>query len=343
MRDRGVCGAWALICTRKTLREARAEGRSKVYAAVAAIVDAGLDTEMEILEIVAFGIEVADADRTDQDAILDLPVPRLRGMRPPAVRSLPLNRETNPGVLSFGDAAAGATQAVPNLALAPVETLTSSPNVWNPSFLTWIRAARGTAPPTDHRRHAFDPHFPAIDEHLGLFRHFLQHNHPVTGLDLEDTGRPPDDQPQKQHDTGDQRATTPGGRRRTGSGRACRASDNCSGSWTAIRPSTSTRVIRRHRRTRRGDRSRARRRRPRAGKPLRPRPGWHPEVGTENALRPNSLTPRSRLEERLQRLRHFHRRLVPPSRSLAIIFATTAASSTGTSGRTRFSGFASIE
>ena len=53
----------------------------------------------------------------------------------------------------------------------------------------------------------FDGSDLAIDADHGMFRQARKDEVAFLGLDLEDTGRPPDDQPQQQHETNGQRGT----------------------------------------------------------------------------------------------------------------------------------------
>ena len=48
-----------------------------------------------------------------------------------------------------------------------------------------------------------------VDLHKGVLRHVFQHNHPVLGLNLEDPGRPSDDEPQEQDPGGHSRPHPP--------------------------------------------------------------------------------------------------------------------------------------
>src|SRR5262249_44576085 len=65
-------------------REARRDARAEIHPAVAAVVDARLDAKVEVLVILAHGVQVAARAGADQVAPLDLPAARLvGGLLPP--------------------------------------------------------------------------------------------------------------------------------------------------------------------------------------------------------------------------------------------------------------------
>src|SRR5207248_7959524 len=55
--------------------------RAKVNAAIAEVVDLGLDAKMKVLVIAACAEQMASRSAADQDAVLDAPVARLVGVR----------------------------------------------------------------------------------------------------------------------------------------------------------------------------------------------------------------------------------------------------------------------
>src|SRR5438445_5748484 len=72
-------------------------------AAVAHVIDLGLDTKVEILEVASFSEQMAGLLRktAGQNAILDCPIARLIGMRLPAFQVLAVEELDPAGLVGF--------------------------------------------------------------------------------------------------------------------------------------------------------------------------------------------------------------------------------------------------